>query len=650
MKNNKLLAAISRILFALVLSSCAQVVRLNPGLSSPSIVPGTPLASSGSSPAAPTTASTATSAGLPDTSGSPGLLSPQYYSPLQNAQYVSKDATIILRYGPVLNQQNAADLQVSVQGSVSGSHTGQTILADDHKTIIFKPSQPFTPGEQVQVNIGSLRIDSKTAYRPLAYTFTVAINQQTGTVTSASVPSGPPQSAFPGDLTLPKDIPHYTVSKTSPDTGEGYIFLAPFYWGKSTVGSYLLILDNQGQIVYYQSVANDLAAFDFKELPNGQLSFYDQKDSTIDVMNSNYQTVSTYQAQNGYNADLHDSLILPTGYAFLMSYDTETVDMSKVVQGGKNNAAVTGLVIQEIDPSKNVIFEWRSWDHFSFTDSTSSLTDQQIDLVHGNGIALTSDGNLILSSRNLSEITKIDLQTGNIIWRLGGKANMFKFTNDQGFAFQHNIAELPNGDITLFDNHGTDQNPLASRGVEYKIDEAHKTVTKVWEFTPTPPMFTDYMGDTQRLPDGNTFMGWGNSYTASGFVYGSIIEITPSNQTVFELALDQPYVSYRAFRAPWQGAPLTPPALAFKQDASGLTLGYSWNGATNVASWRVYGGNSPQSLSQVDRQAKNGFETQSHLTNLPQGECYFQAAALDKSGKELSRSLVISTDTTNCQH
>jgi hypothetical protein len=346
----------------------------------------------------------------------------------QNAEYVSTGATMIVRYGPVLSDQHLAELQFRVRGSQSGVHEGQTILADDHKTVIFEPAQAFTPGEQVTIDISSVRLDRQTRFRRLSYTFTVATNQQPGTVASptASPPSSVPRSAFPGFLTLPQDIPHYRVSTALPEAGEGYIFVAPFYWTKTTIGSYLLILDGKGRIVYYQSVADDLAAFDFKVQPNGLLAYWDQKDSTFHLMDAQYRMVDSYQAGNGYVADLHDFQILPNGNVLLMAYDDETVDMSKVVRGGKKDATVTGLVIQELDPSKNVIFEWRSWDHVSFFDSTVSLTDQKVDLVHGNALALSNDGNLLLSSRNLSEITEIDLQTGEVIWRLGGKANMFE--------------------------------------------------------------------------------------------------------------------------------------------------------------------------------------------------------------------------------
>jgi Arylsulfotransferase (ASST) len=586
-------------------------------------------------------------------SASSQSLALQYYSPLQNAEYVSKDATIVVRYGPALSNQNLDDLKFTIQGAESGLHAGQTSLADDHKTVIFKPASPFTPGEQVTVKVSSLQLDSQTSYLPLLYTFRVAINQQPGSPGSSELsapplPSYPPRSAFPNFLTVPQDIPHYVITMTSPIATEGDIFVSPFYWTKAEIGSYLLILNDQGQLVYYRSVADALDTWDFKEQPNGLLSYYDQKNSTFYVMNSHYQVVTTYQAGDGYTADLHELQILPNGDALLMVYDAETVDMSDIVSGGKPNATVTGLVIQELDPSKNVIFEWRSWDHFSFFDSSSSLTDQDIDLIHGNSLALSNDGNLLLSSRNLNEVTKINLQTGQVIWRLGGKANMFTFVDSQIFAYQHDVRQLPNGDLTVFDNQGTQQLPAPSQGIEYQLDETRKTVTQVWSFTHTPPVFTTFMGNTQKLADGNIVLGWGAPSQASGYSFSSMTEVNPDNQTLFELVFDQPYVSYRAFRFPWQGTPSISPALAYKVNNGTLTLGYSWNGATEVASYQVYGGTSPQSLHLMEENPKTDFENQSQFSNLPTGECYFQVAALDANGSEMARSQIISTDNVNC--
>ncbi len=207
--------------------------------------------------------------------GSAAQLPMEYLSPLPNARYVSQNDTIILRYGPVLSADEIANLKITVKGAQSGAHSGKTILADDRQTVIFKPDQPYAQGEQMHVHISNLKLSSGAAYQPLDYTFYVATNQQAGVVASTAIPTRVPQSAFPKDLTLPQDIPHFSLTVSSPATAtEGYIFVAPFFWAASTVGSYLLILDNNGQVVYYQPMADQQSAFDFKELPSGYLTYY----------------------------------------------------------------------------------------------------------------------------------------------------------------------------------------------------------------------------------------------------------------------------------------------------------------------------------------------------------------------------------------
>ncbi len=226
---------------------------------------------------------------------------------------------------------------------------------------------------------------------------------------------------------------------------------------------------------------------------------------------------------------------------------------------------------------------------------------------------------------------------------------MFTFTNNsQHFAYQHDVRQLPNGDLTVFDNQGSQQAPAPSQGLEYKLDEVNKTVTQVWSFTHTPPVFATFMGNVQKLADGNMVLGWGDPSQAAGYSFVSMTEVNPENQTILELTFDEPYVSYRAFRFPWQGTPATLPALAYKIAGNTLTLGYSWNGATDVTSYRVYGGASPQSLNWIEEKPKTDFETQSQLTDLQQGECYFQVAAMDQNGNEMARSQIISTDNVNC--
>ena len=115
--------------------------------------------------------------------------------------------------------------------------------------------------------------------------------------------------------------------------------------------------------------------------------------------------------------------------------------------------------------------------HFLITDAHEhvNLLDSLIDPIHGNAIEVYSNNELLLSARNLNEITKINWNTGNIIWRLGGKNNMFEYENDTlGFSMQHDCRKLDNGNLSLFDN-GTFHSEQMSSVVEYKLDETNFT-------------------------------------------------------------------------------------------------------------------------------------------------------------------------------
>ncbi len=82
-----------------------------------------------------------------------------------------------------------------------------------------------------------------------------------------------------------------------------------------------------------------------------------------------------------------------------------------------------------------------------------------------------------------------------------------------------------------------------------------------------------------RLPNGNTFIGWGSE--------PYFTEYGPSGKRLLEARFPGNDLSYRTMREPWVGEPLTDPAGAARQAGGSTTVYASWNGATEVASWRV---------------------------------------------------------------
>ncbi len=184
----------------------------------------------------------------------------------------------------------------------------------------------------------------------------------------------------------------------------------------------------------------------------------------------------------GYTLDTHDMKLLPNGHALLFGTEVRTVDMSALVPGGKTAASVTGDVIQEIDANKRLVFEWHTFDHIPITNSFYDLTQQTIDYAHINAVSIDpTDNNLLASLRTTSEIVKINRQTGEVMWRLGGKANEFTFVGEHEenapyyTVGQHDIHRLPNGDLLYFDNGNisgggiTPSDRTYSRAVEYHV-------------------------------------------------------------------------------------------------------------------------------------------------------------------------------------
>jgi hypothetical protein len=244
-----------------------------------------------------------------------------------------------------------------------------------------------------------------------------------------------------------------------------------------------------------------------------------------------------------------------------------------------------------------------------------------------NAIDVDTDGHILLSSRNTSEVTKINRDTGEIIWRLGGTHNQFTYVNDplNGQTSQHAIRSIGTNRYTLFDN-GNGHNPQVSRAVEYVLNPTNMTATLAWQYpaTPSTSLFAYYMGNCQRLPNGNTLIDW----VLGG--YPKLMEVRPDGTKAFEMNWVGQYEAYRVWRCPWQGAALKP-YLILEAYPTNVTLLHNQFGDTNVVTYRIYGGTSPQPTNLL---AVSG-TTLTRLTSLTNGLLYyFRVTAVNKNGVE----------------
>jgi hypothetical protein len=525
-----------------------------------------------------------------------------YYHPQANSKYVSKQTNIVIRQGSMLDLDTDLTGIAVIRGSLSGLHAYDALISDDKKTLVLNPIQPFTPGETVEVTVNpGLRSQNGTAIGGLIWSFSVSPKttplmsrsdwlEYYGLADNISEESPEYRPNDTRDISLPENFPTITVT-TIDNPNPGYIFLSNFY---GSPGQYLMILDNTGTPVFYYKTMNN--SFDFKKQPNGILTYYDYGDNKFHAFDSTYTVIDSFYCGNGYEegTDPHDMQILSNGHILMIANDPQIIDMSDSVECGLHNAQVIGLIIQELDTLKNVVWQWQSWDHFSVFDATYdiNLCGLRIDYVHGNAVELDDDGNLLLSSRNLSEITKIDRTTGDIIWRWGGENNEFTFINDsRGFSHQHDIRRLPNGNVTLFDN-GNLLSPQYSRALEYELDEVNKIATLVWEYRQTPDVFAGVMGNTQRLASGNTVIGWGSAHP-------SVTELHPNDSKALELTFSSNTISYRAFRFDWHGV-AAKPSLIVEENDEYLHLILNKFGDSTVTKFYIYADTLPEPTVIID--------------------------------------------------
>ncbi|MEM7037877.1 MAG: aryl-sulfate sulfotransferase, partial [Bacteroidota bacterium] len=286
-----------------------------------------------------------------------------------------------------------------------------------------------------------------------------------------------------------------------------YMFLGLFrFISPSPRTATNLILDNKGDVVYWQKAAEWM--LDWKIHPNGLMS-YNLYDKWY-ILDSTFTMIDSLKCQ-GYNTDVHDLIITDDGHYFLICFEDSTMDLSALTtpngMQGAVNGHVTANVIQELDANKNIVKEWHTLDHFDVLDIGPQFFTQPgvAELNHTNSISLDQWGNMVMSHRANHEVTYVDWDSGDIIWRLGGNNNEFTFTNDIGINSQHFAQIQPDGKLSVFDN-GTHHIPKKARGIVYDLDTVNMEATKVWEYT-NLDLFSTSLGSFQRAVDLNEDLG-----------------------------------------------------------------------------------------------------------------------------------------------
>ncbi|MFL5943821.1 MAG: arylsulfotransferase family protein [Gaiellaceae bacterium] len=465
--------------------------------------------------------------------------------------------------------------------------------------------------------------------------------------TSAEASPGAPPEPKPGPTQHFRSRPDLKpvvmqIKTAAHGTAPGYVFLAP---KMAVVQAGPMIMDNAGQVVWFHPLKLTKGVTDFrvqryKGKPvltwwRGRLSNVGVGDGYYVIYDTSYRPVAEVRPGKGLAGDVHEFVLSSHDTALMTIYHRKRVDLTAV--GGPKSGLIWDGIVQEVDiPTGRVLFEWHSYPGVGVAESYSKPPKEQLgtkkfpyDYIHLNSIHEEPNGNLLISGRNTHTVYEVDRKTGKVLWRLGGKKSNFKLGQGVRFAWQHDARRQHDGTITIFDNGAAPPVEKFSRVLVIRADEQAKSATLIRSYKHPKNLLAPFEGNAQFLPSAHVFVGWG------GWPY--ITEFDKSGKVLFDVYFGhgkkpgQDADTYRAYRMAWRGEPRTPPDIA----VSGSKVYVSWNGATNVARWRLMSGDSVDGLEAGTTVKKSGFETAIPLGGDPK---YVAVQALGANGRVLATS------------
>jgi hypothetical protein len=467
-------------------------------------------------------------------------------------------------------------------------------------------------------------------------------NKNAAKTTTASKPKGPPPPTISFVSRPDLKPPPLKILTPAHGTSPGYIFFAP---KMKVLQAGPEIVDDKGQVVWFHPLdTHGVSDFRVQQLNGKPVLTWWRGQAPMGVgsgyyavYDDTYKQITQVRAGNGLTGDIHEFQITPKNTALFTVYHQMPVDLTKA-HGPKKGRIFDGIVQERDIASGKVLFEWHSYPAVGLNESyapppkASAKKPAPWDYFHINSIAEEPNGNFLISARNTHTLYELSRSTHKIMWRLGGKKSDFKMGPGTNFEWQHDARRQPDGTITLFDNGAAPPIEKFTRILRLRVNTAAKTATLVKAYRHPAHLLAPFEGNAQFLPNGHLFVGWGAVpyYTEFDAQGGVLLDARFGKLRGRITGPNQDADSYRVYRFVWHGHPTDTPAVAVR----GNKVFVSWNGATEVAKWRLVADGHPgQTI------AKTAFET---ALPLPAAAKEVAVVALDSKGATLGRSKTIS--------
>ena len=416
-----------------------------------------------------------------------------------------------------------------------------------------------------------------------------------------------------------------------------------------------LILDSRLQPVWFDPAPTDVVATNLKQQTfegKPALSWWEgvvtQTGATVSgsvlVVNQHYRQVAKLagDTKDGWVISPHD-VVISGRDAWVTSYKyLPNEDLSRY--GGASNGTLYDFAVQEYDlVTGKLLYTWDAFNpggtpNVPLSDSEASAPANAAvpwDPYHGNSIQLVGHNEFLVSMRNTWAAYLVDITTGKVVWTLGGKSSSFAIPSQGQFEWQHMAELLPGNQVSLYDDHccalvaGKFASPTGqSRGLVLRLNPGNHTASPVAQYGHAPMLDSAFTGSMQVLPNGNALVGWGSQPYFS--------EYTSSGKALLDAVWPGKDLSYRVVLSnTWVGTPYFPPSGAARTSHGKATIYASWDGATEVVSWKVLAGANAGHLTLVATARKSGFETAIHLSR---GYGDYKLQALNAAGRVIGAS------------
>ncbi|POR32161.1 Uncharacterized protein TPAR_07616 [Tolypocladium paradoxum] len=435
---------------------------------------------------------------------------------------------------------------------------------------------------------------------------------------------------------------------------DGLVFLEPRGVYVDMPGP--VIVDNDGSLVWMQTAWGE--AMDVKvQQFNGSnyITFWHGTDNGTFgdggyiMLDESYEVFKTITPVGGVKGDLHEFRITQHGTALIAMHQETQAPMSG---NGLPTRWIYDSIFQEIDlHSGELLFEWHASDYFPIDESRAPCdgqgddTSNAFDFFHINSIDKGADGNYLVSSRYMCAVACISREDGRVLWQLGGENNDFDDLSHGGatnFTWNRHASWYENTTLTVLDNgsNGDINTAGHSRGLMIELDLEGMTAALVHSYVSPQMLLAPSQGSVQVLPNNNVLVGWGHTPAYTEFSLDGEV-LCDTHLGPVRLANLGWVNSYRTFKFNWVGRPNTVPDVAMRPEEKAVYV--SWNGATEVDTWVLQSGPSPDLDPFVEHKTvvKTTFETRISVPS--DANEFVRVVALDARRRVLGYSNVVST-------